>query len=140
MRISDWSSDVCSSDLHLVDEPVAGRDLVVDDERRRLLVVAHLQVLATEAPGLVGRRQPDGGERLDGEGLGDDLPGHIRLDRARELAAGSAEAALGRPDAAVEALQRGEAERKSVGEGQRVSGRVYLGGGRYIQKTNTNEH
>src|SRR3546814_14637257 len=103
MRISDWSSDVCSSDLHLVDEPVAGRDLVVDDERRRLLVVAHLQVLATAAPGHVGRRQPDGGERLDGEGLGDDLPGHIRLDRARELAAGSAEAAPGRPDAALQA-------------------------------------
>src|SRR3546814_3863419 len=34
MRMSDWSSDVCSSDLHLEDE--AGHGLIVGPHRRRL--------------------------------------------------------------------------------------------------------
>src|SRR3546814_13961618 len=38
MRISDWSSDVCSSDLHTIgparDPPAGQRDIVIGDDAR----------------------------------------------------------------------------------------------------------
>src|SRR3546814_5294485 len=42
MRISDWSSDVCSSDLqHAGDAPVGGFGAVADDDDAAVLGVAH---------------------------------------------------------------------------------------------------
>src|SRR3546814_8460519 len=66
MRISDWSSDVCSSDLeqadsgHRVREPVPGRHRAQVQRRhlqqRRADLEPHLLL---ELPGAEGRRQAD---------------------------------------------------------------------------------
>src|SRR3546814_18008237 len=58
MRISDWSSDVCSSDLQLLAELLGGLiGLQLDQLERRI-------VIALED----GFGAPIGGDRLDGEG------------------------------------------------------------------------
>src|SRR3546814_8189686 len=58
MRISDWSSDVCSSDLQLLAELLGGLiGLQLDQLERRI-------VIALEE----GFGAPLGGDRLDGEG------------------------------------------------------------------------
>src|SRR3546814_15166212 len=92
MRISDWSSDVCSSDLYYREqEPVAPQAAEGRRHRGRRD--------GREHPGRSGGRgpEPDRGE-----------------------------------DADVLAVVR--QDRKSVGEGKSVSGRVVLGGGRIIKK------
>src|SRR3546814_4775987 len=70
MRISDWSSDVCSSDL------------VVEDDARDLPALAGARAIAEEpaAP------EPDGGVGLIGRRL-DDVPGRIDVPRTGEMAA-----------------------------------------------------
>src|SRR3546814_15490921 len=119
MRISDWSSDVCSSDL-------TGRH----DEQRA--VVAALLADAPMAAELVAE-VVDRGALQRGQGDHDELVGG-RLLVAGELLG---EAALpvraqqvGVVDPAAgdrRKLERGAA-RKSVGWGKSVSVRVYLGG------------
>src|SRR3546814_6368736 len=98
MRISDWSSDVCSSDLK---------------EVRWYCAVSALAILT--------------------------LPG-AAIARGADEPAGAAAALSGEPqDAAPQATQTDIAtaeERKSVGEGKRVSVRVDLGGGRTLKKKN----
>src|SRR3546814_5626454 len=54
MRISDWSSDVCSSDLSVVAEqlaPAVGHRAGVDDRQVVLVAVGHVEV---EQPRLQG--------------------------------------------------------------------------------------
>src|SRR3546814_17667394 len=83
MRISDWSSDVCSSDLPLADVVVA-----------RQIVFAAPAVEVEIAPGPVryqdrrGIAQPDVAERLDdhlgeGRGLARGGGGFVRSDERR---------------------------------------------------------
>src|SRR3546814_17038312 len=58
MRISDWSSDVCSSDLvqHLENARVAGHDLAIEDAvQQQARLVRHLQRLAGVAHGAAQR-------------------------------------------------------------------------------------
>src|SRR3546814_21034105 len=111
MRISDWSSDVCSADLHRVQaghgpSPGAGADRVgivqIDDMADAVAGMVALHIGA-------GSGQHAGPGRMAGPGLG---PG--------EAVAG---------------------DRKSVLEGKRVSVRVALGGRRQIkQKRKTSTH
>src|SRR3546814_11564903 len=95
MRISDWSSDVCSSDL--AHPPVRLVELVRRLRQRTAFVIeriANARALERRAQcKLVGARTR---QRID--------------------------------------IQ----DRKSVGEGKRVSGRVDLGGGRVIKTTKHN--
>src|SRR3546814_691522 len=77
MRISDWSSDVCSSDLAL-DHPHAGRR--VDD--RRGCAGQNPEILRYPTPGRAfGRRWPDPvfGIRRRGVDYGPDLSGKRRI-------------------------------------------------------------
>src|SRR3546814_14159756 len=122
MRISDWSSDVCSSDLHA---PAAsfGRYGRGDEARFRLAA-----------------RGGGGAQRPDDRG---DTPRGARAGRselARRSVRGTLATALpgSRP-----ALSRRRhcgphdaRDRKSVGYGTRVSGRVELGGRPTIKKKN----
>src|SRR3546814_14847453 len=68
MRISDWSSDVCSSDLdQLAVDPGAARDrLVVVLEHEDAGAVAHDEAVAVAVPGARGllRLVVAGGQRL----------------------------------------------------------------------------
>src|SRR3546814_787124 len=78
MRISDWSSDVCSSDLHVQDDELRVDDLV--EQADRLLAIARthhreprrLQHVGVHAPELVvvfGQdNRSDGHRNLNGGG------------------------------------------------------------------------
>src|SRR3546814_13347992 len=104
MRISDWSSDVCSSDLQFLQRVVVQRCLadrmaetqVVGDRARDRTPVApaHRHVVAQVPAG----------------------------QRPKQVAG------------AVDHPQPGEEDRKSVVEGKSVSVRVNLGGRRFIKK------
>src|SRR3546814_16181143 len=110
MRISDWSSDVCSSDLVRVQQ-LAGL-------RVAMRVVAEID-LAETGVDAIGRRV---GERTvqPRAGLG---AGGIALRRAGDVERPRpGDQAPAQPGAAL--LQ----DRKSGGEGRRVSVRVELGG------------
>src|SRR3546814_17825169 len=116
MRISDWSSDVCSSDLLSEDEggaahPVAQR--AAGTMRQRELAVGHLDL----ATGLAAQLA----DRLDD--LGHAAPvGGVVVDQ--DAAAGvERQPAVGCPPALVGAP-------KSVGVGQSVAGRLSAGCGR----------
>src|SRR3546814_15065551 len=92
MRISDWSSDVCSSDLHLRrpvanSQPAAPADVIRDRS-----VVAKGQLL-------VARRRADG---LRSEGLVTGWPASI--SEARRVAPKSAHALPGSPPAGLAAI------------------------------------
>src|SRR3546814_5989272 len=97
MRISDWSSDVCSSDLQVVDEQLAvemidlvmdaGRQQVVDLEHERLAVAVQRLDLDAVGAGNVGE---DAGDRqaaflvfaqLLGAVADNRVDEHQRLDR-----------------------------------------------------------
>src|SRR3546814_14792823 len=121
MRISDWSSDVCSSDL----PHVGGRG---DDDARiaqvdgalrrvRVLIFDHLSHRAVGV----------GEDAAIGGGIGGAKAEH-RDPRPRY-------------ERAAQPAHRGRAQhradRKSVGEGKRVSGRVDLGGRRLLKKKKT---
>src|SRR3546814_11061870 len=106
MRISDWSSDVCSSDLVLGRGrgPAAVRMDPRHDSGLRLVGLC----ARTDACGLPA-----------GSGVGS-----APVGRARRVEAGGAP---GRPG--------GRRDRTSVVEGKSVSGRVERGGRRTIKKT-----
>src|SRR3546814_10522744 len=64
MRISDWSSDVCSSDLRIEDHVVG----VAPRHRRAGLGDQFEQIpVADENPGEIGKRIPADGEAEDAE-------------------------------------------------------------------------
>src|SRR3546814_15841633 len=110
MRISDWSSDVCSSDL---------------TERRAML---------EEAAGIAGLhvRRKDAEQKLRATETNLTRLGEIVADM--ELRAN----ALRRQARAAEKYKRlsEEMDRKSVEEGKSVSVRVDLGGRRFNKKKN----
>src|SRR3546814_3344704 len=68
MRISDWSSDVCSSDLPLA----IGQDLLVGPQHQRAesaekdaLLLNHLDILAVDLPVLADVHQVDARDLAD---------------------------------------------------------------------------
>src|SRR3546814_1406446 len=108
MRISDWSSDVCSSDLQQADRRPSY--LAAADLRRRVDIGEQgrrhhgaLPRAADEPPGAFGHRLGDPGLDSDGFPLADDgaghgrwvvgvaelqrlhLPGQLRFDRRHDL-------------------------------------------------------
>src|SRR3546814_20033092 len=101
MRISDWSSDVCSSDLVDVEDDARTADLLQIGDRIAQFAFEH--------------------------------PLHARVDRQRERL--TARRGVGQP-IPEGALDPGE-DRKSDGEGKRVSVRVALGVRRIITKKHT---
>src|SRR3546814_161786 len=87
MRISDWSSDVCSSDL-VTDERLAGALAALPKEARRPLLLTYLGFSYYDVATL---------PLLQGDGLGEFDP--IQVDRiapddARSIREGGAEATL----------------------------------------------
>src|SRR3546814_13638533 len=113
MRISDWSSDVCSSDLAVIVE-----DLHIDQwlpgatGRSGLGPVILVEIAASTGVGFgqaISQQRETAGERL--LDLGD------MIDRARRAA-------------------RGKADRKTVGSGKSVSVRVYICRRASIKKKN----
>src|SRR3546814_20184195 len=88
MRISDWSSDVCSSDLLLAEVKAAGffgvKDSITEEEGTARVRQGHLGAIGTPADDLDGvvvlvvehgidaGMTPDAGDFLDG-GLGNKL-------------------------------------------------------------------
>src|SRR3546814_13015521 len=105
MRISDWSSDVCSSDLRLAG--ATKRSAIRRDKRvgRRLLVIALTA------------------KKLDA-GLGCHIP-HVTFSRVRYF-----EGNFQHPGRSAQRFS----DRKSVVSGKSGSLRVDLGGCRYINK------
>src|SRR3546814_11578408 len=117
MRISDWSSDVCSSDLSL---DRAGRICTLQGHHRpRRKPRPHLALVPPPPPPAAPRRRPS-------------LLGRGRAFRCRGAYDPCAPARTRRL-AAI--LHRGRAlNRKSVVWGKGVSGLVHSGGGRIIKK------
>src|SRR3546814_11939782 len=135
MRISDWSSDVCSSDL---DEDLAAVGLVeaVEDAHQRRLAGAVLADDAVDGSGL--HRQADVAVRLHrAEGLADvaQLDGQrclVRRAAAGDICGGGQGESCRAPGPRYAA--RGRADRKRGVWGKSVSGRVNLGGRRLNKK------
>src|SRR3546814_20036445 len=113
MRISDWSSDVCSSDLYVP----ATRWKTTDDPFGRLQFL-HCRSAMLRA-GIVG------GMLFDFILLGG---GRCAIVRAREVDG----------DVLRNTEAKRDRDRKSVVAGKSVSVRVDLGGRRIIKKKNTN--
>src|SRR3546814_11994474 len=117
MRISDWSSDVCSSDLmQLLDVVLGERDVLPRREHQfhQLGVAGHfLLVAAGESFDLQIRQQPL----------------HLAVGQLAALDAGGG----------TDALDGGDPpqDRKSVVSGTSVSVRVVLGGGQVLTKKKT---
>src|SRR3546814_15224623 len=111
MRISDWSSDVCSSDL------------VAAERARRLGLVHPRRHPSRQAAGARAAALPpalrDGAGGLEGSDDEADRPEHRALLRPGQL----------RPR-----LRRPRRDRQRVVEGKSVSDRVALGGSRLINK------
>src|SRR3546814_18608513 len=107
MRISDWSSDVCSSDL--VQQPAALADHLQEALPGMMVLAVGLEVLGEVLDAL--------GEEgdLDLGGAGVHVVGSVALDQV----------GLAFP---------GQGDRKSVVSGESVTVRVDLGGGRIIKK------
>src|SRR3546814_14365865 len=115
MRISDWSSDVCSSDLHTAAVQHRHRCDAVDDGApgRRIETVRIMPTTRAETASIITRGS---GRQV----VERDAPGRDRR-RRRHL------------DIDPQGLAVG-ADRKSVVQGKRVSVRVDLGGRRIITK------
>src|SRR3546814_12211655 len=107
MRISDWSSDVCSSDL---------LDVAVADDPER--AVADKLIVGENLLGEATHHRFEGDEP-------DFVAG--KLDEARQR---------GRQHQKLADQFAAPLDRKSVGEGKSVSDRVDLGGRRIIKKKN----
>src|SRR3546814_17708855 len=112
MRISDWSSDVCSSDLRGCGRGGAGKHLIAPLQRIR-----H------------GRGRPDaksGEDEHDGRATGDE---EEKPARTKPLHRPGCRKRTGR-----RAQRVAQEDRKSVVKGKSVSGRVAFGGRRDIKK------
>src|SRR3546814_11435033 len=106
MRISDWSSDVCSSDL--IERERAARLHLGIDPALPLHIADHRHMIREHAPETRIFQQARALLRRDRRGVG--------------------------RDGEVHGTRRGD--RKSVGEGKSVDGRLELGGRRIIKKKN----
>src|SRR3546814_13283842 len=120
MRISDWSSDVCSSDLRI---PAAAFGDEVAAQVKRDPVLAPVKVVVVLEAGVLVVQlaidRPVGADEL-AQAEGD----------ARRAIGGSVTALAAVADAAGQA-------RPSVVKGKRVSVRVDLGGRRILKQQNT---
>src|SRR3546814_13391021 len=138
MRISDWSSDVCSSDLAVHEEALAA--LLDDADWASRAADAQVDRLHGVLDGTAPAAQPAGENDVAASTLavfrearelrrthGAGAIGLYIISMARTAADALAVLALARIAGCVE-------DRQSVGEGKSVSGRVGPGGGRYIQK------
>src|SRR3546814_16310682 len=111
MRISDWSSDVCSSDLTAIAEQtrfVAGIQHALGDWQKSV----------AQAFNTVGNSLPSA------------LPGTADFGSLMAMFTPGCDAPTGKPAAKA----KGHADRKSVVEGKSVSVRVDRGGGRIMKK------
>src|SRR3546814_18345340 len=126
MRISDWSSDVCSSDLRLEDQ-WAGENEIPDE------VAARIQAIDEEIAPLVSKPLIyDAAEvAIAGAFVSIDVDGSLHVERG--FVRPEDEPAEVADDAEPAA---DEGDRKSVVEGKRVAVRVDLGGRRTIKKNN----
>src|SRR3546814_13996228 len=125
MRISDWSSDVCSSDLFKL---LHGGVAMIS------LALASMLVLAQADAGLPQARRA----------YGDCLHRAVRSHLDSKTSPAAFDTGLATACAATEAAYRnaimasekaaGARARKSVVSGKRVAGRVDVGGRRIIQK------
>src|SRR3546814_18276691 len=148
MRISDWSSDVCSSDLldeehrHVVadDVPVALLRVELDREAADVAGQVHRALVAGDGREAHERLGPLAGP-LEDVGAGDVGQGFVRLEEAVRAEAASMHHALRNALmvevedllAQVEVLQRGRPamaalDQKSVVSGKGGSVRVDFGG------------
>src|SRR3546814_18631242 len=130
MRISDWSSDVCSSDLQLA---LGGAQRLFVGERLEGADAALLE------PVELHREQHDRkAEEEDAERPSDPLEQPAIGDAHSPFAVADAEFLVIRVQAhravAEDERSRRPLDRKSVEEGKRGSESVYLGGRRYQQK------
>src|SRR3546814_16044420 len=126
MRISDWSSDVCSSDLdvavdfgHQLQDRVVAQLLVAVLERRQRRTAHHRDVVARE---VVLRQQLAHLELDQVEQLG--VVNHVALVQEHHQ---RRNAALERQQDVLKGLRQ---ERKRGGEGKGVAERVKRGGRR----------
>src|SRR3546814_16733517 len=118
MRISDWSSDVCSSDLADADEQLAAAVLVEEDDAR--IELARLREQEIERHGLSRTRRADDREIAE-----------ITLVKVEEIRPCRGRLEQGDRIAPMIALAL---DRKSVVEGTSMSVRVALGGRRLLKK------
>src|SRR3546814_18011355 len=118
MRISDWSSDVCSSDLRY-----SWRNKV---EQLRIEPIS--QASANQRAGRCGRIGPGVCVRLYAEG---DFKARAPFTDPEVLRSSLASVIL-----RMKALK----DRKSVGTGKGVSGRVDFGGGGFLKKQKPKTH
>src|SRR3546814_14183872 len=138
MRISDWSSDVCSSDLHRVAESEGNAPRLGRGDH-------HLSLLEGHGDRNLQQRVLPGGDRLQCEGRmalarrGNDDDVDLRVgqrlleaDRPMAVAVAPGERARRLRPAADQGVQ--SHDRKRVGEGTRVYVREYVGGGGRLEK------
>src|SRR3546814_16025294 len=110
MRISDWSSDVCSSDLRM-----AGRHA---DVRRHFRMTAGIGQRTAAGKGTAG----------------------AEIGKVRHCARNGRQRRARMRPAGPPSRHGGETDRKSVGEGTRVAVRVDLGGRPPIEKKNNKKN
>src|SRR3546814_15089983 len=143
MRISDWSSDVCSSDLLLLDQGDTLRHLSLRQGGERLAVEKHA---AVSRPADAGKQFQQG--RFSGS-VGSDQPkglarahGEIDARDNREAARRPAEVLRFEchlatfPRSRIRAKAGAPTDRKRVDEGMRVARRGDLSCGSIIKKKN----
>src|SRR3546814_18340693 len=114
MRISDWTSDVCSSDL--CGAANVGREGLAED-LRIMITVGEIFAPDAQAVSPVGRFPAD---RCIDQSLGAVTQPIVDLGEA--------------PGIIVDVTGEADVDRKSVVKGKRVYVRVDLGGGRTIKK------
>src|SRR3546814_16124161 len=127
MRISDWSSDVCSSDLHAADEPVARQPQHPEEEAEdaREDAAGHRHHRGVDQPD-DGRAEMRVTRVVLDEGLVDVVAGGFPEEVDPEALAVQVQVLyrVGRREAEIEKY------RKRAVEGRRVTGREKLGGRR----------
>src|SRR3546814_13981841 len=119
MRISDWSSDVCSSDLDKTTDEMKEELGFYTDVKTRPLIIDELRQAVREEVIL----------------LNDATTIDEMITFVADPKSGKIEAEVGCHDDCVMALAIANQDRKSVVQGKSVSVRVDLGGRLIIQKT-----
>src|SRR3546814_20301820 len=135
MLFSVWSSDVCSSDLRCRVGAAGRHQDLAPFGRRRAVVDLSISAVEDGVGGAGKMPGPAGlGSALRGAGVGGDEP---IGDAVPVVGQGLAAQALDDDKVACLATQPPEVDRKSVGVGRSVAGRVELGGGRLLEKKKT---
>src|SRR3546814_18955836 len=126
MRMSDWSSDVCSSDLHLRD--TAGHH--AQSQRTQVQMSQRAQAQGREGGDQHRQHRADQGTSHERRRAAEELPVEMTTQSAADQPLTDLAATVGQADVQV------PADRKSVVWGRSVSVRVDLGGRRTIKKNN----